>query len=88
MSFLFFFFFSVIQLRKGSAAARGDDTKGLKGAVIDWITPSGQALNPPISRNSKVNRGFHHEVTGALLCPTYMDWSDQAYVGVLDLFDL
>ncbi|KAF7984534.1 hypothetical protein HWV62_13713 [Athelia sp. TMB] len=63
-------------LRKGGASARGDDTKGLKGVMIDWITPIGQALNPPISRNSKINRGFHHHITGALLCPTFMDWAD------------
>lgn len=64
------------QLRRGLAAARGDDTKGLKGIIIDWITPKGQILDPPLSRNSKVNRGFHHDATGALLCPTWMDWND------------
>ncbi|KZP06421.1 hypothetical protein FIBSPDRAFT_966463 [Athelia psychrophila] len=63
-------------LRKGGASARGDDTKGLKGAILDWIAPKGDVLRPSISRNSKVNRGFHHETTGALLCPTFMDWSD------------
>lgn len=66
-----------IQLRKGAAGARGDDTKSLKGAILDWITPKGQALDPPIHRNVKHTRGFHHEATGALLCPADLDWSDQ-----------
>lgn len=65
------------QLRKGAAGARGDDTKSLKGAILDWITPKGQVLNPPIHRNVKYTRGFHHEVTGSLLCPADLDWSDE-----------
>lgn len=64
------------KLRKGASGARGDDTKSLKGAILDWITPKGQALNPPLARNVKVDRGFHHERTGALLCPTDLDWSN------------
>lgn len=66
-----------LQLRKGAAGARGDDTKSLKGAILDWITPKGQSLTPPIARNVKVDRGFNHERTGALLCPTGLDWSNQ-----------
>jgi hypothetical protein len=62
------------QVRKGASGARGDDTKSLKGAVLDWIAPRGQVLNPPLSRNVKIDRGFHHERTGALLCPAGMDW--------------
>lgn len=38
--------------------------------------PVGEPLNPPIGRNVKADRGFNHEVTGALLCPTGLDWSD------------
>jgi len=64
-------------LRKGASGARGDDTKSLKGAVLDWITPKGQALIPPLSRNVKSDRGFNHERTGALLCPAGLDWSNQ-----------
>ena len=43
---------------------------------MEWITPRGQSLNPPLSRNMKTDRGFNHERTGALLCPAGMDWSD------------
>jgi hypothetical protein len=58
------------------ASARSDDTKSLKGAILDWIVPPGHSFHPPLARNVKMDRGFHHERTGALLCPTGMDWSD------------
>ncbi|KAG6913502.1 hypothetical protein DXG01_006388 [Tephrocybe rancida] len=64
------------QLQKGANGARSDDTKSLKGAVIEWITPKGQALSPPLTHNIKIDRGFHHERTGFLLCPTGLNWQD------------
>lgn len=64
------------QLRKGVSGARGDDTRGLKSAVLDWITPQGQTLSPALARNQKDDRGFKHERTGALLCPIDLDWSN------------
>lgn len=64
------------QIQKGASGARADDTKSLKGAVLDWIVVRGQGLNPPLARNVKTDRGFHHEQTGALLCPAGLDWSD------------
>lgn len=70
----------VAQIKKGAASARSDDTKSLKGAILDWITPRGQPLNPPLSRNVKIDRGFHHERTGALLCPAGVDWSNNESV--------
>ncbi|KIJ12184.1 hypothetical protein PAXINDRAFT_83251, partial [Paxillus involutus ATCC 200175] len=63
-------------IQKGSNGARVDDTKGMKAAIIDWITPKGQSLNPHIPRNVKLGRGFNHERTGALLCPAGLDWSN------------
>ncbi|KIJ93139.1 hypothetical protein K443DRAFT_646874 [Laccaria amethystina LaAM-08-1] len=63
-------------LQKGASSTRSDDTKSLKSAIIDWLTPPGEALIPPIARNMKVDRGYHHEKTGVLLCPTGVDWSD------------
>ncbi|KAG1767596.1 hypothetical protein EV702DRAFT_1182097 [Suillus placidus] len=62
-------------LTKGTSGARCDDTKSLKGSVLDWITPKGQNLAPPLARNMKIDRGFHHERTGVLLCPAGLDWS-------------
>ena len=50
--------------------------RGLKGAVLDWIVPKGEALNPPLYRNVKHDRGFHHDRTGFLLCPADYDWAD------------
>lgn len=63
-------------IQKGVSSARSDDTKSMKGAVLDWITPQGVPLNPPLSRNVKTNRGFHHNAAGALLCPAGVDWGD------------
>ena len=61
-------------------AARADDTKSLKSAIVDWIIPVGGCLNPPLSRNVKTDRGFFHERTGALLCPATLDWNNASYV--------
>ncbi|KAG2130214.1 hypothetical protein DEU56DRAFT_914838 [Suillus clintonianus] len=61
---------------KGAAGARGDHTKTLKSAVLDWISPRGEAIQPPLHRNSKIDRGFNHELTGSLLCPAGLDWNN------------
>ncbi|KAH6901543.1 hypothetical protein BKA70DRAFT_1229712 [Coprinopsis sp. MPI-PUGE-AT-0042] len=63
-------------IQKGSAGARADDTKGLKGVILDWITPRGQSLQPPLMRNVKTDRGFYHPRTGELLCPIGLDWTN------------
>ncbi|KIJ58642.1 hypothetical protein HYDPIDRAFT_102277 [Hydnomerulius pinastri MD-312] len=63
-------------IQKGVNGARADDTKGMKGAIIDWITPKGQSLNPQIPRNVKSGRGFNHKRTGTLLCPAGLDWAN------------
>ncbi|KJA13589.1 hypothetical protein HYPSUDRAFT_151445 [Hypholoma sublateritium FD-334 SS-4] len=64
-------------IQKGASSARSDDTKSLKSAIIDWLLPAGEPLIPPIARNAKIDRGFNHERTGALLCPAGVDWSDR-----------
>jgi len=66
----------LLKIQKGVSSARSDDTKSLKGSVLEWIVPHGQTLNPPLARNVKIDRGFHHERTGFLLCPAGMNWSD------------
>jgi len=72
-------------IQKGVSSARSDDTKSLKGAVLDWIFPrDGDMRNvlpmdpppQPLSRNVKMNRGFHHPITGELLCPAGLDYKD------------
>jgi hypothetical protein len=52
----------------------------MKTAVIDWIALPGQPITPPLNRKIKTTRGFHHERTGALLCPARVDWSLPQYV--------
>lgn len=47
----------------------------MKGSIIEWITPEGQVIIPPINRKFKHDRGFHHKRTGALLCPAGIDWT-------------
>ena len=69
-------FLTLPQIQKGISSARSDDTKSLKGVVIDWISPRDGPLQPPLSRNIKTTRGFNHPVTGSLLCPAGMDWND------------
>ncbi|KAG1717340.1 hypothetical protein EDB19DRAFT_1840340, partial [Suillus lakei] len=61
---------------KGAAGARGDDMKTLKSVVLDWIAPKGEAIRPPLHRNSKIDHRFNHELTGSLLCPAGLDWND------------
>jgi hypothetical protein len=74
------------KLQKGVSSARSDDTKSLKGVVLNWIAARDMALLPPLSRNVKTNRGFHHPVTGALLCPAGLDWNEPELVPSWHLF--
>lgn len=59
--------------------------KGVKGALVDWVTPPNGVLRPPLVRNTKNGRGFHHEETGKYLCPTDYDWTDVKYVFLYDV---
>ncbi|OBZ65231.1 hypothetical protein A0H81_14712 [Grifola frondosa] len=63
-------------IQRGAGNARSDDTKSLKGAILDWICIPGEAFNPPLNRNVKTTRGYQHDVTGALLCPAGLKWED------------
>ncbi|KJA15039.1 hypothetical protein HYPSUDRAFT_109097, partial [Hypholoma sublateritium FD-334 SS-4] len=66
-----------VYLQKGASSARSDDTKSLKSAIVDWLTLPGEPLIPPIARNVKTGRGFHHKITGGLLCPAGVDWANK-----------
>ena len=85
------------RIQKGVSSARSDDTKSLKGAVLDWIFPRdgpGDTRNvlpldpppQPLSRNSKTNWGFHHPITGELLCPAGLNYKDVEQVSKLPSF--
>ncbi|KAF6740856.1 hypothetical protein DFP72DRAFT_864737 [Ephemerocybe angulata] len=69
-------FYVADTITKGIDSARADDTKSLKSVIVDWITPQGGVLTPPIQRNVKTDRGFYHPRTGELLCPVNLDWND------------
>lgn len=60
----------------GLKNAKSDDTRSLKSAILGWLVPSGEVLQPPLAANSKTNRGFNHPVTGRLLAPVHLDWED------------
>jgi hypothetical protein len=79
------------KIQKGVSSARSDDTKSLKGVVVDWLLPRDKTMSsdmPPdtpstpkptaLLRNVKTNRGFHHPLTGALLCPAGFNYKDAA----------
>ena len=70
---------SLLQIQQGISSARLDDTKSMKGAVLDWIVPCHVPLNPPIAHNVKTNCGYQHFVTGGLLCPAGLNWHDPEY---------
>jgi hypothetical protein len=65
------------QLHKGATEARGDDTKTLKGNILEWITLKDKSFNSPLYQNRKVDHGFHHKQTGVLLSPVDLDWSHE-----------
>jgi hypothetical protein len=41
------------QIQKGTNASHADDTKGLKGVIIDWITPAKGSLEPQLNHKHK-----------------------------------
>jgi hypothetical protein len=61
---------------KGTSCARSDNTKSIKGAILDWISHLDALLNLPLSCNIKTNWGFHHPTTVVLLCPAGVDWNN------------
>ena len=77
------------KIQKGVSSARSDDTKNLKGVVLDWIFPrDGDTRNflpidpppQPLGQNIKTTQGFNHPLTGALLCPAGLDYKDEERV--------
>jgi hypothetical protein len=64
------------KIQRGVLSVRSDDMKSMKGPMLDWIIPHGQSLHLPLTCNIKTDQGFHHDLTGALLCPAGMDWAN------------
>ncbi|KAG6905405.1 hypothetical protein DXG01_002925 [Tephrocybe rancida] len=69
-------------IQRGAAQAKMDDIRALKAEILDWITPAGLELSPPLSPDVKINRGFNHSATGRLLCPVHLDWLDEEQVSI------
>ncbi|KAI1786467.1 hypothetical protein LXA43DRAFT_1099169 [Ganoderma leucocontextum] len=67
----------------GAGAGHSDDVKGLKVAILGWITDPERGLVPPIKGNQMANRGFNHEATGKELCPAGLDWNDPSIKSAL-----
>jgi len=67
------------QIQKGSFSAHADDTKSMKGPMLDWIALKNSYLDPCITQNNKLERGFHYSVMGFLLCPIEYNWSNEEY---------
>ncbi|KAI0370819.1 hypothetical protein BV20DRAFT_1071766 [Pilatotrama ljubarskyi] len=66
------------QLQLGASGAKSDDTRSLRGSVIDWLKVDFPADTVNLNRDTKVGRGFRNEVTGRLLCPVMLDWNDES----------
>ncbi|KAJ7362454.1 hypothetical protein DFH08DRAFT_1073607 [Mycena albidolilacea] len=69
----------------GMSGSRGEDANTLKKFVPDFINADpGVALDPPISKSSKVSRGYHHPVTARLLCPAKKSPTNETCEAILN----
>ena len=66
-------------MKTGAGNARVDDTNRLKTAIANWLNSERQQPQPLLKPMDKLQRGFHHDVTGRLLCPVDYDWLDLSY---------
>ncbi|KIK74692.1 hypothetical protein PAXRUDRAFT_44681, partial [Paxillus rubicundulus Ve08.2h10] len=64
----------------GADGARGDDTASLKMAVAHWLNERSPSPKPRFKPKTKARRGFYHEVTGELLCPSEYNWNDKVRI--------
>ncbi|TFK17856.1 hypothetical protein FA15DRAFT_604312 [Coprinopsis marcescibilis] len=66
-------------IAKGASSARADNTKAIKSNVMDWVTPNGEPLSPPLGGNvPKELRGYIHHWTRKLLAPAGFDWDNES----------
>ena len=69
-------------MQAGVGSARSEDNKGIKAAIITWITDPEKGLVPPICPTDMLSRGWNHEATGKELCPAGLDWNDPECVSL------
>ncbi|KAF9058639.1 hypothetical protein BDP27DRAFT_1240472, partial [Rhodocollybia butyracea] len=62
----------------GAKNARGDDISRMKRQVAAFLNfrPLGQKADPLLNPETRIHRGFNHDLTGKLICPIHLDWSD------------
>ncbi|KAI8973086.1 hypothetical protein BD414DRAFT_525063 [Trametes punicea] len=64
-------------LLAGSNAARSDDTRTIKIAIVEWLSGDLQQASVVLHPSNKAQRGFNNPVTGRLLCPIGLDYGDE-----------
>ena len=71
---------SFLKLKLGADGARVDDTNRLKTSVANWLNNVQDHPECLLKPEDKLSHGFHHAVTGWLLCPVA-----QCFICVIDL---
>ncbi|KAL4068796.1 hypothetical protein V8B97DRAFT_2024710 [Scleroderma yunnanense] len=74
-------------LNTAADSAHGDDTTGLKMAVIDWLMHSKPTPEPVLESHQKEGHGFYHNTTSQLICPVEYDWSNAQHRANICGFD-
>ncbi|KAJ3771939.1 hypothetical protein FB446DRAFT_789171 [Lentinula raphanica] len=64
-------------LESGANSARSEDIHNGAIELADWLNQRTPAPQPHIDRQTRIGRGFTHELTGRLLCPVDFNWDDQ-----------
>ncbi|KAI0359727.1 hypothetical protein OH77DRAFT_1509078 [Trametes cingulata] len=72
------------QLLSGGNAARSDDTRSVKIAIIEWLSDSLKHAKVVLHPTDKTQRGFNNPVTGRLLCPIVLDYADDSVRRLLE----
>ncbi|KAJ3749914.1 hypothetical protein DFH05DRAFT_1538439 [Lentinula detonsa] len=68
-------------LETGANAARSEDIHNGAMELADWLNQRSPGPQPPIDRQTRVCRGFAHDLTGRLLCPIDFDWDNMTTRG-------
>ena len=64
-------------MKEGQDNARNDDTVTMKRCIIDMLSEFDEVAVNGLKTKAKENRGFYHPLTGKLLCPAKLDWTDE-----------
>ncbi|KAI9068225.1 hypothetical protein FKP32DRAFT_1587883 [Trametes sanguinea] len=73
-------------LLAGCNAARSDDTRAIKLAIVEWLSAALQEANVVLHPANKAQRGFNNVVTGRLLCPIVLDYHDDSVRKLLESY--